>query len=111
MKIPSELYQQQGSHRLQTPPPVATTWEATFSTSHFLVAVYVGRDITCKHDVVNIQHAHCGLVGPDRGARKVGPFIAKPKAACGLCFHQLGGHVELPWLMRTYDVIHNTGST
>jgi len=21
--------------------------------------------ITCKHDVINIQHAHCGLVGPD----------------------------------------------
>ena len=34
------------------------------------------------------------------------PFIAKPKAACGLCFHQLGGHVELPSLMRNDDVIH-----
>ena len=33
-------------------------------------------------------------------------FIAKSKAACGLCFDQLGGHVELPWLMRKYDVIH-----
>jgi len=31
------------------------------------------RDIMCKHDVMNIQHAHCGLVGPDRGAQKVGP--------------------------------------
>jgi len=34
---------------------------------------YIRRDIMCKHDVMNIQHAHCGLVGPDRGARKVGP--------------------------------------
>ena len=25
---------------------------------------------------------------------------------CELCFHQLGGHVELPWLMRKYDFIH-----
>ena len=23
------------------------------------------RDIVCKRDVINIQHAHCGLVGPD----------------------------------------------
>jgi len=33
-------------------------------------------------------------------------FTAKSKAACGLCFDQLGGHVELPWLMHMYDVIH-----
>ena len=80
----------------------------------------------CKQDVMNSQHAHCSLVGPDRSTRKVGPisvsqlacneysympFIAKSKAACGLCFHQLGGHVELPWLMCKYDVIHKTGST
>ena len=39
------------------------------------------------------------------------PFIAKPKAARGLCFRQLGGHVELPRLMRKYDVIRTTGST
>ena len=39
------------------------------------------------------------------------PFIAKSKAACELCFRQLDGHVELPWLMRKYDVIHKTGST
>jgi len=37
------------------------------------------------------------------------PFIAKSKAACGLCFHHLGGHVELLRLMRKYDVIHKTG--
>jgi len=26
---------------------------------------YIGRDIICEHDVMNIQHAHCGPVGPD----------------------------------------------
>ena len=26
---------------------------------------YTRVDITCKHDVINIQHAHCGLVGHD----------------------------------------------
>ena len=46
-----------------------------------------------------------------RNGYSFAPFIAKSKAACGLCFHQLGGHVELPWLMRKYDVIHKTGST
>ena len=29
----------------------------------------------CKHDVVNIQHVHCGLVGPERGTRKVGTCV------------------------------------
>jgi len=27
---------------------------------------YIRRDIMCKHDVINIQHAHCGRVGSDR---------------------------------------------
>ena len=35
----------------------------TLSTRHFLVAIR--RDIMCKHDVINIQRAHCSLVGPD----------------------------------------------
>ena len=26
---------------------------------------YIHRDIMCKRDVINIQHTHCGLVGPD----------------------------------------------
>ena len=33
----------------------------------------------CKHDAMNIQHAHCDVVGPDRGARKVGPWVADRK--------------------------------
>ena len=41
-----------------------------------------------------------------RNGYSYAPFIVKSKAACGLCFDQLGGHVELPWLMRNYDVIH-----
>ena len=29
---------------------------------------YIRRDIMCKHtDVIQIQHVHCGPVGPDRG--------------------------------------------
>jgi len=26
---------------------------------------YIRRDTACKHDVINIQHAHCGLAGSD----------------------------------------------
>ena len=43
-----------------------------------------------------------------RNGYSYAPFIAKSKAPCGLRFDQLGGHVELPWLMRKYDVIHKT---
>ena len=42
---------------------------------------YVRRDIMWKHGVMNIQHAH-GLIGPDRGARKVGRWVSvSPLAA------------------------------
>jgi len=57
----------QDSHRPQTPPP-ALPLGVTLSSRHFLVCILVAiirRDIMCKHDVINIQHAHCGLVGPD----------------------------------------------
>ena len=27
---------------------------------------YICRNIMCKHDIINIQHVHCGLVGPGR---------------------------------------------
>jgi len=46
-----------------------------------------------------------------RNGYSYAPIKAKSKAACGLCFDQLGGHVELPWLMRKYDVIYKIGST
>ena len=78
---------------------------------------YIHRDIMCKHDDMNIQHAHRGLVGAVSvsplacNGYSYAPFIAKSKAACGLCFDQLGGHVELLWLTRMHDVIHITGST
>jgi len=26
---------------------------------------YICKDILCKHDIINIQHAYCSLVGPD----------------------------------------------
>ena len=35
--------------------------------------VSLRRNIMCKHYVMNIQHAYCGLVGPDCDAREVGP--------------------------------------
>jgi len=38
---------------------------------YIFVGHYMHRDIICKHDVMNIQYAHCGLVGPDRGVGKV----------------------------------------
>ena len=46
-----------------------------------------------------------------RSGYSCSPFIAKSKAACGLCFRQLDGNVELPWLMRKYAVIRKTRST
>jgi len=36
---------------------------------------FIRRDIMCKHVAMNIQHAHCGLVGQDHGARKVNPLV------------------------------------
>jgi len=53
-------------------PCAASRGVVTLSTRHSRVAVYAG-DIMCIHDVMNIQHVHCGLVGSDRGARKVEP--------------------------------------
>ena len=53
----------------------------TLSTRHFLMR----RDIMFENDVINIQHAHCGLVGPDckivRCLQRV--FLrGKPKPVC-----------------------------
>ena len=65
----------------------------------------------CKHDVMNSllntpknRPVSVSPLAPN-GYSYV-PFIAMAKAAYGLCIHQLGGHVELPWLMRKHDVIH-----
>jgi len=54
------LRQTQGSHR---PLPVLPHG-GTLSTRHFHVAMYAGT-LMCKHDVANVQHAHCDLVGSD----------------------------------------------
>ena len=51
----------QGSHRPQTLPPLLLPY---FKHTSF-TCQYIRRDITCKHDAINIHHAHCGLVGPD----------------------------------------------
>jgi len=36
-----------------------------FKHTLFSYRYIVHRDNTCKHDVINIQHAYCGLVGSD----------------------------------------------
>jgi len=41
----------------------APLWGYFMSTSYYWR--YIRMDITCKHDFINIQHTHCGLVGPD----------------------------------------------
>jgi len=39
---------------------------ATFIFIYIYIYIYsICRDIICEHDVINIQHAHYGLVGPD----------------------------------------------
>jgi len=46
--------------RPQTPPPVLTP--ASYFTHTSFSCRYIRRDM-CEHDVINIQPAHCGLVG------------------------------------------------
>ena len=41
--------------------PGVANGAVTLSTHHFLA---LRKDITCKHDVMNIQHEHRGLVNP-----------------------------------------------
>jgi len=65
-----------GSPRPQTPAWYFHLWSYFKHTS--FSCRYIRRDIKCKHDVMNIQHAHCGLVGSDRGTRKVGPWVHWP---------------------------------
>ena len=78
----------------------------------------------CRHDVVNIQHAHCGLVGPDcktqsRASAACNGYNYAGIATLTMCqahgcvwaLPQPGGDVEQPQLMCNYDVIHKTGKT
>ena len=49
------------------PPPCVPHVGGYFKHASFSCR-YIRRDIVCimcRHDVINIQHAHCGLVGPD----------------------------------------------
>ena len=43
--------------------PLCCHLGVTLSTCHFLVTIR--RNVMCKHDVITIQHAHCGLEGSD----------------------------------------------
>ena len=52
------------------------------------------------------QNGDCIVATDSATSRQPMYSIVKSKAAYWLCFDQLGGHVELPWLMRMYDVIH-----
>ena len=56
---------QQGSHRPQTPPPVLPPGGQFKHTSFLSLHTQEQWNIICKHDMINIQHAHCGLVGLD----------------------------------------------
>jgi len=62
--------------------PVIATYGVTLSVKRMaFLCRYIRRDIMWKHGVMNIQHAH-GLIGPDRGARKVGRWVSvSPVAA------------------------------
>ena len=50
--------------RPQTPPPVLPPMGSYFKHTS-ISCRYTRRDMMCKHDVINIQHALCGLVGTD----------------------------------------------
>ena len=74
---------------------------------------YIRRDIMCySRPRPRRPKSRPVSVSPfARNGYSYAPFVAKSKAARGLCFDQLGGHVELPRLMRKHDVIHKTEST
>jgi len=71
-------------------------WYATCSVELLCTSIscrYMRTDIMCKHDIMNIQHAHCGLVGPDRAVSvsalacngySYAPFIAKSKGCASV---------------------------
>ena len=52
-----------------------------------------------------LWHPRCKPVNVHWPAMGIPTCHEQSKAACGLCFHQLGSHVQLPWF------IHKTGST
>jgi len=67
LEVTHVYFRSRTTHRLrnrpQTPPPVLPAG-VTFSSRHFLVPI-IRPGVMCKHDVIYIQHARCGLVGPD----------------------------------------------
>jgi len=127
MVVQSKHNRKQGSHRPQTPPPVlppgvATCGNTVIATRHFRALYTQGHYVQTQCHEYLTRPLRPGRTRPRRPKSRpvsvsplarneytYAPFIAKSKAACGLCFHHLGGHVELLRLMRKYDVIHKTG--
>jgi len=72
----------------------------------------IWRDITRKHYVINIQHAHCGLVrsSPQRLLPAMGIPMNHAKCCMSASRPQPGGDVEQPYLICKYDVVHKTGN-
>jgi len=73
--------QNQGSHKPQTPPPVLPPGGYFKHTS--FSCRYVRRDIICNDGVINIQHTHCGLVGPE--IARSGPERPLPATGVPTC--------------------------
>ena len=102
-------------------PPSFATWGVIIISTPFSCR-YIRRDIMCKHDVISTRPLRYSRPRPRREKSRpvtvsllacngYSDVLFVAKAACELCFHQLGGHVELRWLMPKYDVIYKTGST
>ena len=75
---------------------------------------YLCRDIMCKHDVINIQHAHCGLVGPNCKKKSWAStacngysYVPSPRLrACEPHCLYLVATSSNNWLTCKYDVVH-----
>jgi len=86
-------------------PRCCQPW-SSFKRTSFRVAIYAGtlcanmmswifNTPTAAHSRPRPRRPKSVSTLPRNGYSYT-PFIAKSKSACGLCFHQLGGHVELP---------------
>ena len=75
---------------------------------------YIRRDIMCKHDIINIQHSHCSLVGPtaesspERPLPETGIFTRQSQGcvSASLAASAWRRHRATSELMCKYDVIH-----
>ena len=75
---------------------------------------YLCRDIMCKHDVIKIQHVHCGLVGPNckkksRASTACNRYSYVPSPRLRTCepdYLYLVATSSSSWLTCKYDVVH-----